>query len=52
MEMEADSVILVFKTGGSKAFLGYVVSSFSLGQFIAAPIFGFLSNRLGAKPST
>eukprot|EP01135_Chromosphaera_perkinsii_P010158 Nk52_evm24s2039 gene=Nk52_evmTU24s2039 len=37
------------RVGGSKSFLGFIVASFSIGQMVANPIFGFWSNKSSAS---
>lgn len=39
--------LYVHSLGGSKSFLGMIVSSYSMGRIIAAPAFGYLSENIG-----
>lgn len=38
------------KVGGDPGQLGWIIAAFSIGQFIAAPFMGRLSDRIGRKP--
>lgn len=43
-------VFVAKNLGASEMFAGFIVSSFAMGQFIATPIWGRLSDQYGRKP--
>ncbi len=43
-------VFVAKNLGASEMLAGFIISSFAMGQFLATPVWGKLSDRFGRKP--